>query len=439
MITANSGVVPVAFLGIVLASTVAHAQAQPPGDRGRLVVECVVCHGDMAFLQGKTRTQAQDFALFVTDSIVAPSVHGDFSCAECHPAHAEGYPHRAELPARPCAACHAEEGEDWNRSIHAANVATAGDAASCADCHGSHQVFASTDRRSMTYALNVAETCARCHADPAITGEYFATPEKVQARDAASLYYETVHGTAITESGLVVSATCNDCHGAHAILPADSSASSVNRASIPETCGQCHEGIVEVYDGSAHGRALAEAEGERAPVCTNCHTSHEIVSTDEPAWFRGVVEECGSCHEQLYERYFDTYHGKATRLGSDIPARCSNCHTAHSMLPPADARSSVHPANMVKTCGQCHSGANEKFVQYYAHGDHTDRERYPKLFWPWLFMTTLLAGVFGFFGLHTLLWLGRTAIEARRRRRGDEEGGADTSGRRPRQERRDEE
>jgi hypothetical protein len=94
---------------------------------------------------------------------------------------------------------------------------------------------------------------------------------------------------------------------------------------------------------------------------------------------------------------------------------------------------------MVETCSQCHSGANENFVQYYAHGDNRDRERYPKLFWPWLFMTTLLAGVFGFFGLHTLLWLGRTVVDARRRRRGNDGEGAEGTGGRPMQERRNEE
>ena len=429
MRTGNLCFVLAALLGIPPFAAVAHAQAQPEGVGVGPAVQCINCHGNMAFLGGKSATQAQDYALFVTDSIVGPSVHGGLSCAECHPAQAEGYPHRADRRARPCMDCHLGEGRDWGRSIHAANVARGGEAATCVDCHGSHQVFASTDRRSMTYALNVAETCARCHADPDIIGEYFATPEKAQARRAVSLYYETVHGTAITESGLVVAATCNDCHGAHEILPPDSSRSSVNRANIPETCGQCHEGIVEVYDGSAHGQALRAAAGPRAPVCTDCHTSHEIVGTDEPVWFRGVVEECGKCHQQLYERYFETYHGKVTRLGSALAARCSDCHTGHNMLPPSDPGSSVNPGNMVETCGRCHSGANENFVQYYAHGDNTDRQRYPKLFWPWLSMTMLLAGVFGFFGIHTLLWLGRTGIDARRRR--NEEAKAVETGGRP--------
>ena len=386
------------------------------GTAGAQEVRCVGCHGNRDFLEGKRATPAQDSELFVTDSLVGPSVHGALACAACHPAFAEGYPHRVDQVAVPCADCHPGPQQQWGRSIHAANVAQRGDAAGCVDCHGSHQVFSKDDRRSATHALNVAETCARCHADPDIIGEYFAAPEKAQARRAVSQYYETVHGTAITEAGLVVSATCNDCHRAHEILPPESSRSSVNRANIPETCGQCHVGIVEVYARSAHGQALRAAPGSGPPVCTDCHTSHEIVETDQPVWFLGVVEECGKCHQDLYDEYFDTYHGKVTRLGFDLAAQCSECHTAHSMLPPSDPKSSVHPDHLVETCSQCHSGANENFVQYYAHGDHTDRQRYPKIFWPWLFMTLLLAGVFAFFGTHTLLWLGRAGIDARRRR-----------------------
>jgi hypothetical protein len=36
------------------------------------------------------------------------------------------------------------------------------------------------------------------------------------------------------------------------------------------------------------------------------------------------------------------------------------------------------------------------------------------LFWTWLFMTALLAGVMLFFGTHTLLWLTRIVINRMR-------------------------
>ena len=193
----------------------------------------------------------------------------------------------------------------------------------------------------------------------------------------------------------------------------------MHRNNITETCGACHTGVVEQYQQSAHGRAEVPDTGSvtDAPVCVDCHSSHQIVRTDEPAWFIGVTEECGACHERVYEPYFLTYHGQVTQLGFALTAKCSDCHTAHNIRAASDSESSVYPLNLVDTCAQCHSAANTNFVRYYAHGDPHDRERYPLLFWPWLFMTTLLVSVWAFFGVHTALWLNGVSIERRRARR----------------------
>jgi hypothetical protein len=331
-----------------------------------------------------------------------------------------GYPHRAASRVVPCQTCHAAAGGDWEASIHAANATTAGDAPTCVGCHGSHTVYGAADRRSPTHPLNVAGLCGRCHADARITGTYFATADKERARTAVAHFHTTVHGNALTRAGLVVSATCNDCHRAHRVLPADSSGSSVNRANIPATCGGCHVGVAETFDSSSHGRAYRDGgvtnTGHPAPVCVDCHSAHEIVRADQPQWLLGVVEECGKCHERLYETYFETYHGKVTRLGFNLAATCADCHTAHNMRPASDTRSSVYAENLVATCGRCHANANANFVRYQPHGDPKERTKYPLLFWTWLFMTTLLVSVMAFFLLHTFLWVTRLAINRRRGR-----------------------
>lgn len=402
------------------AGLVAAPPAQAQRDQG---VDCQKCHANKEFLVGKAPTPQADSALFVPDSLLRDSKHRGLICTACHPGFAGGYPHPDTTIAVPCQSCHPAEGAAWARSIHATNALTVGDAPKCVGCHGSpHHILGADDRRSPTYPLNVAALCGRCHADPRIIGTYFMSPEQAQARTAVKEYYQTVHGMALTQAGLVVSATCNDCHGAHEILPADSPQSTVNRAHIAQTCGKCHAGVLEEYDASSHGMAyrtgVTTATGHHAPVCVDCHTAHKIVRADQPTWFLGVVEECGSCHERLYETYFETYHGQVTELGFGLTAKCSDCHTAHSMLPPTDPRSSVYPGNLVHTCGQCHPKANANFVKYYPHGDPKNRQRYPRLYWPWLFMTALLVTVFLFFGTHSLLWLGRLAVNRLRGRRG---------------------
>ena len=383
-------------------------------------VACGTCHENRAFLAGKAPNARQDSSLFVADTMLVNSVHGGLSCGACHPDHIAGYPHASADTALPCQTCHSEAGDRWGMSIHAANAATEGDAAGCVDCHGSHQVYGPADRQSTAHPLNVAAMCGRCHADEHIVAEYFTTPEETQARLAVEQYYETVHGTAISHAGLAVSATCNDCHRGHDVLPAESPESSVNREHVAETCEQCHIGIQDRFDESAHGRAAptmtSRGEVREPPVCTDCHTSHQIVRANEPAWFVGVVEECGTCHEEVYNTYFETYHGQVTALGFALTAKCSDCHSPHRMLPASDRESTVHPLNLIQTCSQCHPEANYNFVRYYAHGDHRDRERYPVLFWTWAFMTTLLVGVWSFFGLHSALWLGRVGLNRLRGR-----------------------
>lgn len=401
---------------VLLGLATALAATRAPG-QGSPVVTCSKCHSNRDFLQGKGGP-GRDSALYVTPAVLQSTAHQSLRCTDCHRGFDAGYPHTAATIVAPCQACHEREGEDWQASIHATNAETQGDAPTCVGCHGSHMVYRVSDPRSSIYPLNVAALCGRCHGDARIIGKYFAGPEKLQARIAAVQFPKSVHGAALTRDGLIVSATCPDCHRAHKILPADSPESSVNRATIPATCGTCHAGVSQVYDSSAHGHTYPVqpgiAEGHPRPVCIDCHTAHAIVRADRPQWQLGVVQECGSCHERLYETYFETYHGKVTQLGFSLAAKCSDCHTPHNMRAASDPRSSVFPVNLVATCAQCHPDANQNFVRYYPHGDPKERTRFPRLYWPWLFMTTLLVGVMGFFGIHTGLWLVRSALEHRR-------------------------
>lgn len=390
---------------------VAHTPAQS-------TVQCQKCHANRDFLVGKGSAARGDTALFVPDSLLRDSKHAKLACADCHPGYDKGYPHNTAAVAVPCRQCHAPEDTAWAKSIHAPNAKTVGDAPTCVTCHTQHHVLGADDPRSPTYPLNVAKTCGSCHDDKRIIGAYFKNTndrQDAQARTAVAEYYQTVHGLAATKAGLVVAATCSDCHGPHLIMPADSAASTLSRANVAKTCGACHAGVLATFDSSSHGKALVSGKktdtGHGAPVCIDCHEGHKIVTPKDSAWFRGIVWQCGECHERVTKTYFETYHGQVTELGFGITAKCSDCHTAHAMLPPSDARSSVNQANLVATCGKCHAGANAKFVAYMPHADPQSHARNPGLYWVWLFMTLLLVSVFAFFGTHTALWLLRLAVD----------------------------
>jgi hypothetical protein len=68
---------------------------------------------------------------------------------------------------------------------------------------------------------------------------------------------------------------------------------------------------------------------------------------------------------------------------------------------------------LLETCRQCHASATAGFIRYDPHADKHDKARNPVLFHTSRFMSWLLTGVFGFFGLHALLWLPRGVLARR--------------------------
>ncbi len=66
------------------------------------------------------------------------------------------------------------------------------------------------------------------------------------------------------------------------------------------------------------------------------------------------------------------------------------------------------------TCARCHPGANANFAGYLVHVDYAHLQDHPVLNVVSWGMTGLLWGVFGFFGLHSLLWLRRSVSERRK-------------------------
>jgi len=145
--------------------------------------------------------------------------------------------------------------------------------------------------------------------------------------------------------------------------------------------------------------------------------SHTIQRVDVSDFRQEIISQCGKCHEDVTETYFDTFHGKVSKLGATQTARCYDCHGSHDILPPTNPDSKLSRANVVETCKECHPNSNRKFVGYLTHATHHNKDKYPYLHYTYLFMTSLLVGVFVVFGMHTLLWVPRAMVERRKNRR----------------------
>ena len=360
--------------GIALAQVDPANQAEPVEESEYDPIgndDCAACHEEAV----------EGSAIMET---LSHSVHEGFDCLDCH-MEKDTAPHRPPskdfaVGCKGCRTCHegaAETYQAHGRSL----IGECDDMPQCKDCHGGHDILPSSAKHSKTHPLNLPTTCGHCHSDLNLTAKYDILIDR-----PIELYDNSVHGQA-SKGGIYVAATCNDCHStggtAHKILSPGHQDSAINHFNIPKTCGKCHNAIANDYWEGIHGKLAARGEVD-APVCTHCHGEHGIFSHDDPRSpvSRSKVAEmtCSPCHESavLNEKYgrlpgrltsfIDSYHGLKSKAGDTHVANCASCHGVHRILPSADPTSTINPANLQETCGECHPGITEKMANRPIHG-----------------------------------------------------------------------
>ncbi len=309
----------------------------------------------------------------------------------------------------------------------AAENGTAIDASTCLKCHSdkiSAAAFAaSVHGKNACTSCHVAITDVDGHAMGAIPTEKVKCV-RCHKKEAAE-HYASVH--MLNDIG------CADCHGdIHSITPWKK-----DKRKVVETCRQCHEQEASDFLRSIHGSSLTGGNQD-SPSCNDCHGLHEIKplgAQDSAQHRRFHSQVCMRCHsdETMMKRngvftlavrtFEDSYHGKNFRLGyPERVAGCADCHTAHKVLPPGAPDSSISSANLLQTCRKCHANASMPFTKFHAHGEPTNRAKYPILYWTYVSMSALLAGVFAVFWLHTILWMFRGFAENRQKQAALHEG-----------------
>jgi cytochrome b subunit of formate dehydrogenase/nitrate/TMAO reductase-like tetraheme cytochrome c subunit len=400
--------------------TLARAQHKPKDE------ECLACHADAALTT--TDATGRTVSLTVDADKLKQSIHGGmFSCVDCHK-DVKSSPHEATPAKIACAQCHADAQAAYKHSFHAtAKKPDGSPTAACVDCHGdAHTILPASDPKSPVNHSNIPATCGTCH------GQKFLMQSTGGSSQVFVAYQDSVHGRAI-KNGSQTAAVCTDCHGSHEILAANDARSPINKFNIPATCGKCHGQVQSVYMHSIHGQAIARGNS-LAPVCTDCHGIHTIKAPSDPA--SSVSDQnlstttCARCHQGVrltqefgvaggrVSTYLDSYHGLASQGGSLVVANCASCHGVHNILPSSDPRSTINPANLDATCGQCHKGVTQKFTLNKVHvdvvgGRATDKGTLAVRWIRWFYLPLILL-VIGAMLLHNaILW--RAKAIARRR------------------------
>src|SRR5437016_5580741 len=152
--------------------------------------------------------------------------------------------------------------------------------ATCISCHSVHGIRAPSDPLSSVYPLNVATTCAKCHA----SSDYMK-PFGIPA-DQFDKYKMSVHAKALYDKQDLSAPTCNDCHGNHGATPP-------GIASVANVCGQCHARQAELFQTSPHKKAFDDKQlGE----CITCHSNHAIPKPGDQMIGTQQGALCINCH-----------------------------------------------------------------------------------------------------------------------------------------------
>jgi hypothetical protein len=140
-------------------------------------------------------------------------------------------------------------------------------------------------------AAQPEESCLRCHSDP----DFLVTHPKLYE------YYRDWQRSIHAQEQV----TCFDCHGgdpdvsdrerAHAGISGAAGPDAVSFSRVHETCGDCHDEIVEAYTRSKHYERMKQDEtGKRhGPTCVTCHRSMNTLTLDVTT----VEAACARCHD----------------------------------------------------------------------------------------------------------------------------------------------
>ncbi len=350
--------------------TTCHSDTVQPVD-----AQCKNCHSLLT--SWVTLESGEVIDPHVTPAHIDASVHGfrdvdgkqytPLACTDCHRNQQyTHYPHpplevanRRELTLQReaiCQNCHSNIFDQTRDGIHNHALQEGNkQAATCFDCHGSHEIQPPDVPRE-----RVVATCGSCH------------------EDIKEQYVTSVHGAALLADDNPDVPVCTDCHGVHDIVQATS---NEFRLASTEMCGKCHSdvNIMDKYNISTNVMETYVAD---------FHGTTNVLFARE------------SAHQEINT------------------AVCYDCHGVHNILPATDENSQIMKANLLTTCQQCHPNASENFSAAWMSHYEPSVEHYPLVYFVNLFYRIVIPLTVGGFALFIASDVYRRLWNRLRRRKG---------------------
>ncbi len=119
-------------------------------------------------------------------------------------------------------------------------------------------------------------------------------------------------------------------------------------------CNDCHGGDPAVFEvANAHVGRFVGSPGKigTIEVCGSCHSDV------------GTMRQYGLPADEVAELRASRHGQLLLGEGNQDAPTCTDCHDAHTILRPDDARSNTYPTAIAVTCGRCHedSGMMAKY------------------------------------------------------------------------------
>jgi predicted CXXCH cytochrome family protein len=188
--------------------------------------------------------------------------------------------------------------------------------------------------------------CLKCHDKP---GEV----KKLDNGETLSLHISTDKFT----HSMHGETDCEDCHTdidgkTHGKVKTSIASKRQFTLDMRESCRDCHKKNFKTYEDSLHAALVKEGpkEGRKdAPVCSDCHDPHTLTSVKE---LKPVSEvPCAKCHDAIFKAYSGDVHGLERIAKGKTAPICYDCHKTHEI------KSASLGTTVRDSCLKCHDNA----------------------------------------------------------------------------------